>query len=123
MTSVLIIAGLALVLAAGWALLRAAEIPITRAAPKAGNHVLLDHSPVGALLFDPVLREVAALAAGAWKSERWELWLLGEDRTLWTLDQVRVWVTSDVNSDPDAHVLLGQGSIGPDVASRMDIPI
>jgi hypothetical protein len=32
-----------------------------------------------------VLREVAALAAGAWERDRWELWFLSADRTLWTL--------------------------------------
>jgi PAS domain S-box-containing protein len=99
------------------------------------------------------LREVAALASSAWKRDRWELWILSGDRTLWTLghlhyatprrseeatpeisvpqtgsylralDQARVLVTSDVKDDPDGHTLLGQGSIGPDAASRLDIPI
>jgi len=99
------------------------------------------------------LRDVADLAAGGWNRDRWELWFLSEDRTLWmldhlhyatprsregarpdisvpqtgpylrTLDQVRVWVSSDVKGDPDAHILLGQRSIGPDTASRLDIPI
>ena len=100
-----------------------------------------------------VLREVAALAAGAWKRDRWELWFLSEDRALWTLDhlhyatprrreeaaptisvpqtgpylqtldQVRVLVSSDVEMDPDGHILLGQGRMGPDAASRLDVPI
>ena len=100
-----------------------------------------------------VLREVAALAAGAWKRDRWELWFLSADRTLWTLghlhyttarrseeetpdisvlqtgpylrtlDQVRVLVTSDVKKDPDGKVLLGQAKIGPEAASRLDVPI
>ena len=119
------------------------------------DRILLDLAHRGSSKADEasVLREVAELAAGAWKSDRWELWLLGEDRTLWTLDhlnyatprgkgesipelslsqtgpylrtldQVRVLVTSDANSDPDAHILLGQGSIAPDAASRMDVPI
>ena len=99
------------------------------------------------------LREVADLSAGGWNRDRWELWFLSEDRTLWTLDhlhyatprrregaapeisvlqtgpylrtldQVRVLVSSDVQGDPDAHILLGQRSIGPDAASRLDIPI
>ena len=293
MTPVLVIAAFALILAAGWVLLRASERATPGAAPRGGDHVLLDHSPVGALLLDPalritwandafcdlfgltrtkligreiselvqkelndlveepevveaglmagckaaatappfeflvrarggreerwlehtcqviqqkpfsggrvayfvdvtpkkdvalteqiqeihlheldqilltlarrsgsaeadeaaVLREVAELAAGAWKRDRWELWFLSEDRTLWTLDhlhyatprrtekatrkisvpqtgpylrtldQVRVLVSSDVKMDPDGHILLGQGKMGPDAASRLDVPI
>ena len=99
------------------------------------------------------LRAVAELAAGALKRDRWELWLLGRNRTLWTLahlhyatprergestpevsfpqtgpyvrtlDQVRVLVTSDVGSDPNADIMVGRGSIGPEAASRMDVPI
>jgi PAS domain S-box-containing protein len=100
-----------------------------------------------------VLREVSELAADAWKRDRWELWFLSEDRTLWTLghlhyatsrrreeatpeisvpqtgpylrtlDQVRVLVSSDVKNDPDGNILLGQGRIQPDAASRLDVPI
>ena len=100
-----------------------------------------------------VLREVGALAAGAWERDRWELWFLSADRTLWTLghlnyttarrreeatpeisvpqtgpylrtlDKVRVLVTSDVKNDPDGKVLLGQERIEPDAASRLDVPI
>ena len=100
-----------------------------------------------------VLREVAELASEAWKRDRWELWFLSEDRTLWTLghlhyavprrreeatpeisvpqtgaylrtlDQVRVLVKSDVKSDPDGNILLGHGKIGPEAASRLDVPI
>ena len=39
------------------------------------------------------------------------------------LDEVRVLVTPDVQSDPDGAVMLGQGWIGPDAASRLDVPI
>ncbi len=293
MTPVFVVAGFALILTAGWVLLRTSKRAATGAAPRGGDHVLLDHSPVGALLLDPalritwanntfcdlfgltrskligrkisefvhkelkdlveepelveaglmagyeaaatavpfeffvrardgreerwiehtcqviqqkpfkggrvayfvevtpkkevaltdqiqeihlheldqilltlarrsgsaeadeaaVLREVAELAAGAWKRDRWELWFLSEDRALWTLDhlhyattrrreeaaptisvpqtgpylqtldQVRVLVSSDVKMDPDGHILLGQGRIGPDAASRLDVPI
>ncbi|MCH7855774.1 MAG: PAS domain S-box protein [Gemmatimonadetes bacterium] len=99
-----------------------------------------------------VLRDIAALAAGALKPDRWELWFLAEDRAQWTLghlnytksrdtistpkissrqigpylrtlDQARVVVTSDVKSDPDAHTLLGQGKVEPEVASRLDVPV
>jgi hypothetical protein len=99
-----------------------------------------------------VLREVAALAAGALASDRWELWFLDESRTDWTLghlkyaksrqalsskqisfrqtgpylrtlDEVRVMVTSDVGGDPDAHTLLGEGRVEPEAASRLAIPI
>ena len=99
-----------------------------------------------------VLREIAALAAGACKPDRWELWFLGENRTKWTLghlnystpregnstpdllvpqtgpylrtlDHVRVMVTSDVKNDPDADILLGQRSVEPAAASRLDVPI
>ncbi len=100
-----------------------------------------------------VLREVAKLSAIAWKRDRWELWILSEDRTLWTLghlhyatprrseeatpditvpqtgpylralEQVRVMVTPDAKNDPDGNTLLGQGSIEPNAASRLDIPI
>ena len=99
-----------------------------------------------------VLRGVAELAAGALQPDRWELWSLGESRTQWTLghlnyaksrqeisplrissrqtgpylralDQVRVLVTSDVESDPDAHTLLGGGKVEPEAASRLDVPI
>jgi PAS domain S-box-containing protein len=100
-----------------------------------------------------VMREVAELAASTWKPDRWEIWSLGEDRTLWSLDhldyatprpesdsapqisirqtgpylraldQVRVMVTSDLKADPDAHTLVGNGSIEPEAASRLDLPI
>ena len=99
-----------------------------------------------------VLRGVAELAAGALQPDRWELWSLGEPRTQWTLahlsyaksrqetsplkissrqtgpylralDRVRVMVTSDVESDPDAHTLLGEGRVEPEAASRLDVPI
>ena len=99
-----------------------------------------------------VLRGVAELAAGALQPDRWELWSLGEPRTQWTLghlsyaksrqetsplkissrqtgpylralDQVRVMVTSDVERDPDAHTLLGEGRVEPEAASRLDVPI
>jgi PAS domain S-box-containing protein len=100
-----------------------------------------------------VLREVADLAARAWKRDRWELWSLSDDRARWTLnhleyatarereestpeisvpqtgpylrslEQVRVLVTPDVESDPDGPILLGHGRIRPDAASRLDIPI
>jgi len=99
-----------------------------------------------------LLREVAALAAGALEPDRWELWFLGEDRVQWslghlnytksrqaksppkisiqqtgpylrTLDRLRVLVTSDVENDPDAHILLGHGSVEPEAASRLDVPI
>ena len=293
MTPALIITAFALVLAIAWAVLRSAERPTTGAAPKGETHLLLDHSPVGALLLDPelritwasdafcglfdlthsqligrelsevvehelkdlveepdtveaslmetygsaaeaspvefyvrardgrgerciehtsqliqqeplaggrvayfvditprnnlapaqgtreihvheldqilltlarrsgsteadepsVLREVAELAAHAWKRDRWELWSLSEDRARWTLghlnyatprereesapeisvpqtgpylrklEEVRVLVTSDVESDPDGPILLGQGRIGPHAASRLDVPI
>ena len=91
-----------------------------------------------------VMRAVAELASPAWKRDRWELWSLSADRTRWTLDhlnyatprqreesapeisvpqtgpylrkleQVRVLVTSDVESDPDGPIFLGQGRILPD---------
>ena len=32
-------------------------------------------------------------------------------------------VTSDLESDPDAHTLLGQGRVEPEAASRLDVPI
>ena len=100
-----------------------------------------------------VMRAVAALASPAWKRDRWELWSLSTDRARWTLDhlnyatqrqkeestpevsvpqtgpylrkleQVRVLVTPDVESDPDGSILLGQGRIAPDAASRLDVPI
>ena len=100
-----------------------------------------------------VLREVSEIAAGAWKPDRWELWFLGGNRTSWSLghlhyttprremdstpnisigqtgpylralDQVRVMVSSDLKSDPDADTLLGHGHVEPDAASRLDIPI
>ncbi len=99
-----------------------------------------------------VLRGVAELVAGALRPDRWELWSLNESRTKWmlehlsyatsrqenstpevrvpqtgpylrALDQVRVRVTSDVKDDPDAPTLLGQGSVEPDAASRLDVPI
>ena len=293
MTPAIVIAAFALILATGWALLRPSERTTTGATPSGGDHVLLDHSPVGALLLDPalritwandafcdlfgltpskligreiselvqeelkdlveepeaveaglmaayespvtvpplqivvrardgreerclehtcqgiqqkpfnggrvayfvdltprkdvdstrqtqdihvqeldqilltlarwsgnakggetsVLREVAELASQGWKRDRWELWFLSADRTLWTLghlhyatarqreeampeisvlqtgpylrtlDQVRVLVTSDVKNDPDGKVLLGQDKIGPEAASRLDVPI
>ena len=293
MTPALIITAFALVLAAGWALLRTGERPTRRAAPRGGVHLLLDQSPVGALLLDPTLhvtwvndafcgfvdlthdeligrelgevveqelkslveepdtvgaglmeayesaaeaapfefrvrarngrserwiehtcqlvqqkplsggwvayfvditpgksfsptqqaqgtylneldqilltlarrsdgtqadepsalREIAELAAPAWKRDRWELWSLTEDRTRWTLDhlnyatpregeestptisvpqtgpylrkleQARVLATSDVQSDSDGPILLGQGRIAPEAASRLDVPI
>ncbi len=293
MTLALIVAAITLILAVGWILLRATGTRITGAESNDGNHVLLDHSPVGALLLDPALRiawvngafcdlfglnrswwigrefselvqrelktlveepdvvaaglmaaykspadappfdfcvrardgrserwlehtchllkqkplngaciayfvdvtpredvaatqhtqeiqvedfdeillnlarkrggteadeasalcAVAELATGALKRDRGELWLLGPDRTSWTLahlhyatpregeestpeasfpqtgpyvrtlDQVRALVTSDVDSDPDADILVGRGSIGPEAASRMDVPI
>ena len=98
------------------------------------------------------LREVAALAADALGSDRWELWALEESRNKWTLEhlnyarsrqasspkkislrqkgpylptleEVRVMVTSDVGSDPDAHTLLGEGRVEPEPASRLDVPI
>ena len=100
-----------------------------------------------------VLREVAEILAGACKPDRWELWFLGEDRTRWSLDHVnytsprreskaardlslrqtgpylraleQVWVkvSSDLKKDPNAHTLVGHGSIEPHGASRLDIPI
>ena len=100
-----------------------------------------------------VLHEVTELVAGAWKRDRWELWFLSGDRTLWTLghlhyttprrreeatpeisvpqtrpylrtlDKVRVLVSSDVKNDPDGNILLGQERIRPDAASRLDVPI
>ena len=100
-----------------------------------------------------LLREVAESAASAWKRDRWELWSLTEDRARWTLDhlnyatqrqreestpeisvpqtgpylrkleEVRVLVTSDVQSDPEGDILLGQGRIGPGIVSRLDVPI
>ena len=293
MTPVIVIAAFALILAAGWALLRTSERLTTGASRRDGDHVLLDHSPVGALLLDPalritwannaffdlfslprskvigreiselvekdlknlveepelfeaglmaayesavttpphaffvrerdgreerwlehtcqviqqkpfgggrvayfvdvsprkdvgltpqaqeirlqeldqilltlarwsgstevdevsVLREVTELAAGAWNGDRWELWFLSGDRTLWTLghlhystqrlreeetleisvpqtgsylrrlDKVRVLVSSDVKNDRGGKILLGQGKIRPDAASRLDVPI
>lgn len=99
------------------------------------------------------LREIAELAAPAWKRDRWELWSLTEDRTRWTLDhlnyatpregeestptisvpqtgpylrkleQARVLATSDIQSDSDGPILLGQGRIAPEAASRLDVPI
>ena len=244
MTPALTVTAFALVLVAGWALLRSAGRPTTGTAPKGGAHLLLDQSPVGALLLDPplritwandsfcglfyvrargggaerwiqhtcqviekkplsggrvayfvdvtprknnapgqqareillheldqilltlarrsdgpegdelsLLREVAESTAGALKRDRWELWSLSEDRARWTLDhlnyatqrqreestpeisvpqtgpylrkleQVRVLVTSDVESDPEGEILLGQGRIGPGTASRMEVPI
>ena len=99
-----------------------------------------------------LLREVIALAAGALRPDRWELWFLDEPRTEWTLghlsyaksrqvssptkisvrqtgpylrtlDEVRVLVTSQVGSDPDARTLLGEARIEPEAASRLDVPI
>ncbi len=100
-----------------------------------------------------VLRAVAESATPAWTRDRWELWSLSEDRARWTLDylnyatqrqrdattpaisvtqtgpylrkleQVRVLITPDVLSDSDGPVLLGQGTIAPDAASRLDVPI
>ena len=100
-----------------------------------------------------VLREVTELAAGVWKCDRWELWFLSGDRTLWTLghlhyttprgreeatpeisvaqtgpylrklDRVRVLVSSDVKNDPDGKILLGKKRIKPEAASRLDVPI
>ena len=100
-----------------------------------------------------VMRQVAELASPAWKLDRWEIWSLGADRARWTLDhlncvtqrqreesspeisvpqtgpylrkleQVRVLATPDVENDPDGSILLGQGRIAPDAASRLDVPI
>ena len=100
-----------------------------------------------------VMRQVAELASPAWKRDRWEIWSLSTDRARWTLDhlnyatqrqreestpevsvpqtgpylrkleQVRVLVTPDIESDPDGSILLGQGRIAPDAASRLDVPI
>ena len=100
-----------------------------------------------------VLHEVAESAALGWKRDRWELWSLSEDRARWTLnhlnyatprereesppeisvpqtgpylrklEQVRVLVTSDVQTDTDGPILLGQERIAPGAASRLDIPI
>ena len=56
MTPVFVVAGFALILTAGWVLLRTSKRAATGAAPRGGDHVLLDHSPVGALLLDPELR-------------------------------------------------------------------
>jgi len=99
------------------------------------------------------MRAVAELASPAWERDRWELWSLSADGTRWTLghlnyattrqgeestpeisvpqtgpylrklERVRVLVTSDVESDPDSSILLGQRRIAPDAASRLDIPI
>ncbi len=56
MTPVYIFVGIALILAGGWALIRASGKPSAGSGPRGGDHVLLDHSPVGALLLDPALR-------------------------------------------------------------------
>ena len=100
-----------------------------------------------------VLRDVAALAAGGLNPDRWELWSLAEDRTLWTLrhleyatprrkkdstlkisvpqtgpylrrlDKVRVQVTPDVEGDADGHLLLSHEGVQPEAASRLDVPV
>ncbi len=56
MTPLAIGAAVALVLAVGWILLRAKNRPATGIESGDGDHVLLDRSPVGALLIDRGLR-------------------------------------------------------------------
>ena len=56
MTQAFIIAAFALVLMAGWALLRASKRRTTGTAPSGETNLLLNHSPVGALLLDTELR-------------------------------------------------------------------
>ena len=56
MTQAFIIVAAALLLMAGWALLRSSKRGTTGTAPSGETNLLLDHSPVGALLLDPDLR-------------------------------------------------------------------
>ena len=56
MTLAVVIAAFALILATVWALLRPSGRTTTRVTSGCGDHVLLNHSPVGALLLDPALR-------------------------------------------------------------------
>ena len=57
MTTVLLLVALALALAAGWALIQLAEAGSSGPpAPAGGDLMVLEHSPVGALLLDPALR-------------------------------------------------------------------
>lgn len=100
-----------------------------------------------------MLGEATELAAGGLKADRCELWFLSDDRSLWTLDhldyatprrkhvstpkisvpktwpylqrldELRIMVTADVKSDPEAGMLLGQGRIEPEAEARLDVPI
>ena len=57
MTTVLLLVALALALTAGWALIQLAEAGSGGPpAPAGGDLMVLEHSPVGALLLDPALR-------------------------------------------------------------------
>ena len=56
MTPVFLSVGLALILAGGWALIRASGKSAAGSGPRGGDQVLMDQSPVGALLLDPALR-------------------------------------------------------------------
>ena len=56
MTLGFIFAAVALILAGGWALTRASRGPKALSPPRGGDQVLMDQSPVGALLLDPALR-------------------------------------------------------------------
>ena len=56
MTTVLIFVAVALALTAGWALIQLAEASSGPPAPAGGDLMVLEHSPVGALLLDPGLR-------------------------------------------------------------------
>ena len=56
MTLGFIFAAVALILAGGWALTRASRRPKALSPPRGGDQVLMDQSPVGALLLDPALR-------------------------------------------------------------------
>ena len=56
MTTILVIVAVALALTAGWALMQLAEASGGPPAPVGGDLMVLEHSPVGALLLDPGLR-------------------------------------------------------------------
>jgi PAS domain S-box-containing protein len=56
MTTVLLFVAVALALTAGWALIQLAEASSGPPSPAGGDLMVLEHSPVGALLLDPGLR-------------------------------------------------------------------
>ena len=56
MTTALLVVAVALALTAGWALIQLAEASNNPPSPAGGDLMVLEHSPVGALLLDPALR-------------------------------------------------------------------